>query len=157
MDADGYLWFKLLPFGDRLCAVTEDIDTAHAVATAEETGDLDGLIGYLRDNYETVIKAKAPETYNPLIALTCGAGGPYDKLYDAYYKGLQLESAFTGLPTETQKIKDDVLSDILNTAMFNVVMGEDISVFDEAVESWKVSGGDQITEEVNEWYRSNQK
>lgn len=31
-------------------------------------------------------------------------------------------------------------------------MGEDISVYDEAVSNWFANGGQTITDEVNEWY-----
>lgn len=156
IDEDGFIWFKMLPFGDRMCAVTYDIDSSHTIAVAEETGNLDGIVGSYKDDYERVQRAKDPETFDPIYAWTYGINSSYEKLYDAYHKGLQLESAFKGLPTPTQKVKEDVLTDILSTAMIKVVMGEDISVFEQAVESWKSSGGDQITEEVNEWYRSNQ-
>ena len=43
---------------------------------------------------------------------------------------------------------------LLDSAILNVINGEDISAFDEAVEAWKAGGGDTMTEEVNAWYHS---
>ena len=37
----------------------------------------------------------------------------------------------------------------------DIVMGnEPIEAFDDFVEEWNSRGGDQITQEVNEWYNS---
>ncbi len=37
----------------------------------------------------------------------------------------------------------------------NIIYGkEPIDAFDKFVEEWKSQGGDQITQEVNEWYQS---
>jgi hypothetical protein len=38
-----------------------------------------------------------------------------------------------------------------------VIAGEDISVYDAAVDAWKAGGGDDITKEVNDWYAKNSK
>ena len=75
-------------------------------------------------------------------------------LQDAFENGQLLDNAFTGLPTETQVLKGDIVNDALNTAMFEVVLGSDISVFDKAVETWYATGGQDITDEVNAWYQS---
>ena len=36
--------------------------------------------------------------------------------------------------------------------MMEVVMGADISVYEEAVAQWYANGGQTITDEVNEYY-----
>ena len=38
--------------------------------------------------------------------------------------------------------------------MIKVIMGEDISVYEQAVDTWYTSGGQAITDEVNEYYKS---
>ena len=42
----------------------------------------------------------------------------------------------------------------LNAAMVKVIMGEDISVWTKAVEAWYANGGQDITDEVTEYYNS---
>ena len=36
----------------------------------------------------------------------------------------------------------------------NIIMGAPIDTFDKFVEDWKNLGGDDITKELNEWYKS---
>lgn len=56
------------------------------------------------------------------------------------------------LPTDTQVASGETLRTSLDAAMEKVIMGDDISTWDEAVTAWKKGGGDKITDEVNEWY-----
>lgn len=39
-----------------------------------------------------------------------------------------------------------------NEVFVKIILGESIDTFDQFVEDWKKLGGDQITQEVNEWY-----
>jgi hypothetical protein len=39
--------------------------------------------------------------------------------------------------------------------MTEVILGADISVYDRAVRDWFNNGGQQITDEVNQWYKTN--
>lgn len=77
---------------------------------------------------------------------------------DAYYfeKDVYLENKYIGSETATMKQRNASISKILDQAYTDVIKGADISAFDEAVEQWKSLGGDQITQEVNEWYRQYQ-
>lgn len=61
-------------------------------------------------------------------------------------------SAYTSFNTDTMLERGNDLRVNLDAAMQKVIMGADISIFDEAVETWKSTGGDTITEEVNAWY-----
>lgn len=62
---------------------------------------------------------------------------------------------FQGTPTQTM-IERKVFLDKLELETFTkIIYGEEpISAFDKFVEQWKSSGGDDITNEVNEWYRN---
>jgi putative aldouronate transport system substrate-binding protein len=51
--------------------------------------------------------------------------------------------------------KQNLLDTDLYTAIVKVIAGEDISVYDAAVDAWKAGGGDDITKEVNDWYAKN--
>ncbi len=44
------------------------------------------------------------------------------------------------------------ITDVLYGEYMKIIMGADISNFDKAVETWYSTGGQQITDEVNEWY-----
>ncbi|MDQ0192507.1 extracellular solute-binding protein [Paenibacillus wynnii] len=65
---------------------------------------------------------------------------------------------FTGAPTETQLSRGDMLTK-LEKEILNKIIYEKASVaeFDSFVEKWKLTGGDNMTKEVNEWYQSVQK
>lgn len=60
-------------------------------------------------------------------------------------------TAFGGT-TETMSAKMGILEDDLKTVFTKIIMGEEpVDAFDAAVERWYQMGGEDITEEVNEW------
>lgn len=60
-------------------------------------------------------------------------------------------TAFGGT-TETMSAKMGILEDNLKTVFTKIIMGaEPVDAFDEAVERWYQMGGEDITDEVNEW------
>ena len=79
-----------------------------------------------------------------------GKDGAYTKLYYVIQDDMAQMNGYVGLPTATQALMGDVINDQLNTAIQEVIMGADISVFDAACEAWLANGGQDITDEVNE-------
>lgn len=70
-------------------------------------------------------------------------------------KDITMPSMFTGAPTETMKSHGQALDKILAEGFNKIVYGEvAIEEFDNIIAKWKKSGGDKVTEEVNEWYDS---
>lgn len=61
-------------------------------------------------------------------------------------------SAYTTITPAHISEKLLILDGKVTDAILKVICGEDISVFDEAIEYWHNNGGDDITQEVNEWY-----
>jgi putative aldouronate transport system substrate-binding protein len=62
---------------------------------------------------------------------------------------------FYGLPTPGMIDKGTTLSDMELNFHIAVIQGsKDVSEFDAFVEEWKAQGGDQITQEVNEWFKA---
>ncbi|MBT2765322.1 extracellular solute-binding protein [Paenibacillus sp. ISL-20] len=59
---------------------------------------------------------------------------------------------FYGLPTATQVEKGSQLDKLMQETFTKIVMGASLDEFDKFVQSWKSLGGDQITQEVNDWY-----
>jgi putative aldouronate transport system substrate-binding protein len=65
-------------------------------------------------------------------------------------------SSFYGPPTSTMKTNQSTLDSLRDEVFTNIINGmQPISAFDTFVANWKSQGGDQITKEVNEWYRQN--
>lgn len=152
--SDGHMWFKYLPFADMPKSQLNDLIGSYEIALAEEAGaksyeeypftvpDAAGWYG----EYLLSKEGKAPVWYN----LTFGPTGTYTLAYHAYNEGRHLPNAYVGLPTETQELKGDIINDALSTAMYEVIMGADISVYDAACEAWYRNGGQQVTDELNE-------
>lgn len=70
-------------------------------------------------------------------------------------KDIVYNQMFTGAPTMTMQMNNDILSKMEKDMFSQIVYGKaSIDAFDGFVEKWKSSGGDQITQEVNEWYQS---
>ncbi len=61
---------------------------------------------------------------------------------------------YNGPTTETMNLYLDTINDELRAAMVKVVMGEDISVYYDAVDQWYANHGQEITDEVNAYYAS---
>lgn len=70
-------------------------------------------------------------------------------------KDVYIKNYYMGPLTETMQSKNELLDKLVNEAYNKIVYGKaPIDEFDTMVENWKKSGGDAITEEVNEWYES---
>lgn len=63
-----------------------------------------------------------------------------------------VNNEFYGLPTATQVEKGSQLDKLMQETFTKIVMGASLDEFDKFVQSWKSLGGDQITQEVNDWY-----
>ncbi|MFK7696050.1 extracellular solute-binding protein [Paenibacillus sp. HJGM_3] len=70
-------------------------------------------------------------------------------------KGYIYDQAFTGAPTKTMESKWDLLSQMELETYNKIVLDKlPLDAFDTYVQQWKSSGGDKITEEVNQWYKA---
>lgn len=66
-----------------------------------------------------------------------------------------LPNMFNAEPTATMKRSWEQLQTMEKQVYTNIIYGnESIEAFDKFVEDWKAQGGDQITQEVNEWYQT---
>ncbi|MDO7907904.1 extracellular solute-binding protein [Paenibacillus sp. JX-17] len=71
------------------------------------------------------------------------------------HKGDAIKNEFTGAPTDTMKMKKDALDKMEKDTFSKIVYGQlPLDEFDKFVEKWTSMGGEQITTEVNEWYKS---
>ncbi|WP_419871852.1 extracellular solute-binding protein [Candidatus Pristimantibacillus sp. PTI5] len=66
-----------------------------------------------------------------------------------------MPNLYNGSPTKTYKKRWDFLSKSEKETFNKIIYGESpIDAFDTYVAQWKSSGGDTITDEINEWYDS---
>ncbi|MEN6313813.1 MAG: hypothetical protein ABFD25_06155 [Clostridiaceae bacterium] len=65
-----------------------------------------------------------------------------------------LVSAYDGPITKNMTLYQSTINEALKNAMLQVVMGADISVFDKAVKTWYSTGGQAITDDVNNYYKN---
>ena len=60
---------------------------------------------------------------------------------------------YQSLPTPTMIERGSDLSKLHVETVLGIMIGEKpLSAFDEFVDQWKSQGGDQMTQEVNEWW-----
>jgi Bacterial surface proteins containing Ig-like domains len=87
---------------------------------------------------------------------TFAEGSSWQVIGNEYIKGGKLlSSAYYGATTTGMGEKSQTLEKLQVEIYMKIITGhEDISAFDKFVDEWKKIGGDQITSEVNEWYKS---
>lgn len=69
--------------------------------------------------------------------------------------GRILINRFVGAPTETMTEKMSTLEKMRDEMFNKIIIGEaSVDEFDKFVEDFNSLGGEQITNEVNEWYAS---
>lgn len=75
----------------------------------------------------------------------------YPIVSDIVEKGY-VKAGYNGPLTENMNLYQKTIDASLLSAMAKVVMGDDASVFDKAVEDWYANGGQAITDDVNAYY-----
>lgn len=66
-----------------------------------------------------------------------------------------LDNLFTGAPTPTYKDKWENLKRMEITAFTKILYGNaSLDSFDDFVKDWNAAGGEQVTKEIQEWYKS---
>lgn len=78
-----------------------------------------------------------------------GIADQYDR------NGQYLLDKFVGAPTPTMVERQSTLEKLQDEVFVKIILGEPIETFDKFVEDWKKLGGDQIAQEVNDWYAAN--
>ena len=147
------MWYKFLPWnGAHLQSAMNDIGYANDIRMSQDAGEYVGEFPNMKAFVTTCFTL--PEGSKWWHSKIGGHNGAYTYDYDMFMAGRMVPDAFNTLPTETMEILGDVVNDALNTAMLEVIMGADISVYENAVKSWFANGGQTITDEVNDWYAS---
>lgn len=76
-----------------------------------------------------------------------------EKVYEGYNNNFEHGCYFGTLSEDANYLKTTLDTNMIEL-YYAIIMGEDISKFDEFVEQWKSQGGDTITAEVNEWVQA---
>ena len=66
-----------------------------------------------------------------------------------------IQAQYNGPLTENMALYEQTINASLLSAMVKVIMGEDISVYEQAVTDWYANGGQAITDDVNAYYAAN--
>jgi putative aldouronate transport system substrate-binding protein len=74
---------------------------------------------------------------------------PIVKLYDDF-----VYDEFVGAPTPTMITRLANLNKLEYEAFLGIIMGGSINNFDSFIQEWRAQGGDTITKEVSDWYKS---
>ncbi|MNS72314.1 hypothetical protein D3C72_1057190 [compost metagenome] len=92
--------------------------------------------------------ARIPSHWTEMVAET-------EKPVLAKLLSSRMLNEYQGPPTPTMQEKGDQLQQTEHESFLQMIYGKkDIDYFDKFAANWKANGGDQITDEVNEWYRS---
>lgn len=115
-------------------------------------------IDRMKAYYDVYIGGKIPETGEELKVLAKKEKNEavvkgYSIAYE--HKDELISNIFNGSPTDTMRKSWEQLQTLEKETYTNIIYGkQDISAFDDFVEKWNSQGGEQITKEVNEWYKS---
>lgn len=117
----------------------------------EKNLTVDEVAPVIKDFYAQCLKAKEGDR-SMLGRLICQTEAY--PLQNSLLEGGWLVPAYNGPLTETMSVYESTLLDDLRSAIAKVITGEDISVWEKAVQDWYANGGQTITDEVNEYYAS---
>jgi putative aldouronate transport system substrate-binding protein len=135
---------------------TKNIDARLAVMDALETGDTSRLdpeqsfyFDYIKDYIEGSEEQLGWSYYRVF-----GPNGSQGIMYDIFHNGAYVFNEFYGPPTPTMVNRWSVLNDLKLDNFMRIITGAaSIDEFDNFVNQWLSLGGEQITTEINEWYR----
>ncbi|WNR42890.1 type 2 periplasmic-binding domain-containing protein [Paenibacillus roseipurpureus] len=111
----------------------------------------------LSTDADYIAKGGEPKTRQQISLAQSGKDdvGVIAKAINFQLKNTNAPSLFNGSPTETMKNKGDSLKTMELEAYTKIIYGKDpLDKFDSFVADWKSKGGDQVTKEVNDWYKS---
>ena len=98
---------------------------------------------------------KKPESHYEKYLLGSGSGILQAGAVNYGMMDASIRDHFAGIPTPTMRDRNEYLRKLEKGAFTSMIYGDQpVESFDDFVRKWKLSGGDEITKEVNEWFRS---
>lgn len=138
-------------------APRKNLDAHNHVLEALASGNPSELNQEELSYYDNIVKYRAGDKSFWGTERVFGTPSSQDVLQKYVDKDSYLFSAFYGGTTEGMNDYLATLNDMEEEVFTKIIMGTDVSAFDEFVNNWKSLGGDTITDEVNEWYKENNK
>ncbi len=132
----------------------KNIQLGASLREALESKDPSGLNPEGMYNYEAMVTPKADSDPAVNKSRTLTWEGSFKILNDQYENFVY--DQYRGPHTTLYSSRKSLLKDLETDAFVRIIMGEDISTFDSFVEQWKSAGGTDVTNEVNQWYQSQQ-
>ncbi|MDR0669993.1 MAG: extracellular solute-binding protein [Treponema sp.] len=132
-----------------------------ALVEAFKTGDTSKLSVLAEKNYPYIRKWYAGDKSDPLNWQFTAIYGPdtwsaFGAIASMFDNDQILPAAYTGPATETMRTRQGSLDALRDEVFTKIIIGDlPLSAFDTFVADWKRQGGDDITREVNAWYREN--
>ncbi|MFC5405932.1 extracellular solute-binding protein [Cohnella soli] len=150
---EGKELFKMSMF--RVWKPKQNLESYQAVQAALQSKDPSQLNTTDKSNYDKTLAYQGGDVKAWGYAAVFGPGGSQSILEQVDKNNQWIFNEYYGAPTQTQADKGATLTKIQNETFLKIIMGKaPIDEFDKFVEQWKKLGGDQITKEVNEWYKS---
>ena len=138
-----------------LNSANKNQETALAIEEPLKTGDPGDLYGEQLSMFKYSKAAADGDTTLWGWNRVFGEGGSQMLLLD-YQKGGDaafVRDEFFGAATDSMTARKSTLDTMLDEAFFKIISGQtEPDEFDKVVESWKSSGGQEMTDEVNQWY-----
>lgn len=133
----------------------KNIDAYKQIRDARNTGDFSALQNEALAIHKRIVAYELEDVESGWgWEQTYGPSGAFS-IADSYEKnGQLLYDQFTGGITDTMVDRQIILRDLQLEAYMNIILGRSIDEFDQFVENWRKLGGDQITSEVNAWFRT---
>lgn len=154
---DGVEVFKYA-FPQGSASTTGNMDASRVICEVLDTGDTSLLIPDEEHDYtltyEQIVRGMEGNREDYCYTMVFGHGSAYELINKMTDEGRIITTSYMTLPTQTMMDKSEDLKTNLDAAMQKVIMGEDISVYDEAVETWYSTGGDVMTQEASDWFAS---
>ncbi|TDG00708.1 extracellular solute-binding protein [Paenibacillus piri] len=135
---------------------TKNLNIMEKVGEALKTKDTSQLNDEMKSFYESILKFRAGDPKGWTGEALYGPEGS-TRILDKYMKEkLTMPTAFFGPPTKSQAKVQQTLKKLQLEKFTKIILGQDpVDSFDKFVDDWKKLGGDQWTQEVNEWAQAN--
>lgn len=134
----------------------KNLNIMEKVGEALNSKDTSQLNDEMKTFYDMILKFRGGDVKGWTGEALYGPNGS-THILDKYMKEkLTYPTQFFGPPTKSQPKVAPTLKTLQLEKFTKIIMGQDpVDSFDKFVEDWKKLGGDQWTQEVNEWAASN--
>ncbi len=133
--------------------ITTNMDKYKAISLALETKDASQMKANFKNDFDAVASYINGDIKGWGMHGVFGPGGSFAVIDDYVKQDVFLRNEFYGSPTPTMGEKGSTLDTLLKETFTKIIMGAaSVDEFDKFVENWKKLGGDQITQEVNDWH-----